>query len=132
MLAAIITGVMITALPAIGLFLPTAILLLTERDPSRPLTRAVSLFGVAGAWDTLGMLWQFGGLGGLGWSTTSWLIGLDTHRLTIAWAAQGGAWLLAEAITIALAQIANQRAAALGDQAEQRRAALASEWGQAP
>ncbi len=117
-----------SALPAFCLFLPSFLVLLSEQDRSRPLTRAVLLFGLAGAWNTLGLLWHYGGLGLASWNPIGWAIALNTKRLAIAWAAQAGGWLLAEGLTIGFAQLSEYRIRQVMERAENRKATLQAEW----
>jgi hypothetical protein len=116
------------ALPSLCLFLPSLLVLVTEEDRSRPLTRALLLFGLAGAWDSLGSLWKFGGLGLANWHPASLFLALDVRRVAVAWAAQGGGWLLSEALAIAFSLIAERRASSFQAKAERRKSELQAEW----
>jgi hypothetical protein len=128
MVAAIAVILLATALPALCLFLPSLLVLATEQDRSRPLTRAVVLFGLAASWNTLGLLWKFGGLGPTGWTAVSLAIALDTNRLAMAWAAQTGGWLMAEGLAIAFSLGGESRVRQITEAAERRKEALRAEW----
>ncbi len=106
-----------------ALLLPALLAWFTERAPGRPLARCMALFGAAGALPSLAALWRGGG--GLPASLDA---ALDLHDLALAWAAQAGGWLLAEALPLAGAGLIAAVAGSRERQLRAERARIAGEW----
>ncbi len=84
-----------TALLGATLLLPTLLVLVAAPAPGRPVARCMALFGLAGALPALATLWR--GPGGMGMAVAE---ACDIGALATAWAAQAGAWLLAEGLPV--------------------------------
>lgn len=111
------------ALGAAWWLLPSVGSLLVEREPGRPMTRAMASFGLAVSAGDLWRLWDQGGGVDLGLAAC-----LDPTVVARAWAAQGGAWLLAEIIPLWLITRAERAARVASDRLEAARRELADEW----
>ena len=123
--AAALFGVLIFigALPLLCLFLPALLALVLEREPGRPMTRTLLLFGVAGAWDSIAAFWPAGSLRGADWTALA-----DVHALVRAWLAQAVGCLLAEAIGLGFVLLADRESARVKAACETEIAALKAEW----
>lgn len=103
--------------------LPTLFAVLLEREPGRPMARAMALFGVAASLSGLLALWAAGGGVTVGLNAA-----LDPASAVRSWSAQGTAWLLGELSPILLVL---QAEATSGRQLRRLRAArreLEDEW----
>ena len=116
-----------TAILLVGLLAPAALAWHLDRQPGKPVARAVAVCALAGAIGPLAILWRSGH------SLTVALAMLgDPFALFPAWAAAGGGWLLADLLPLVLRYsldiAANARAARL----RAERARLQSNWGVSP
>ncbi len=79
------------------LLAPGLAMLTFERQPGRPVTRAMLLFGLsASVFPTLA-LWDAGHT-----VDAAWALAAEPRTLAIAWAAAGGAWLFTELFSVAM------------------------------
>ena len=115
--------IFVGALPLLCLFLPTLLALIVEREPGRPMTRTLLLFGFAGAWDAIGAFWQ-------GWSLhgADVMAMPDVHAIARAWLAQAGGCLLAEVIGLGFVLLVDRESARTKADSEAEIAALKVEW----
>jgi len=116
-----------TAILLVGLLAPAALAWHLDRQPGKPVARAVAVCALAGAIGPLAILWRSGH------SLTVALAMLgDPFALLPAWAAAGGGWLLADLLPLllrfTLEITANARAARLRAESAQ----LQSDWGVSP
>jgi hypothetical protein len=115
--------IFVGALPLLCLFLPAILALAVEREPGRPMTRTLLLFGTAGAWDPLSVVWQAGSPRGV-----EWMAMLDARAVVWAWLAQAAGWLLAEGIGLGLVLLADRETARIEAASRAEIAALTAEW----
>lgn len=111
------------ALPLLCLFLPALLALVLEREPGRPMTRTLLLFGVAGGWDSIAAFWPSGSLRGSDWAALA-----DVHALVRAWLAQAAGCLLAEALGLGFVLLADRESTRVKAACEAEIAALKAEW----
>ena len=116
-----------TALLAAALLTPSIGIWLLEREPGRPVARCMALCGMAAAAFPLATLWGTGHR----LETTLALLA-DPATVALAWAAQGGGWLLAEMLPLLLSAVSTLQAAARVRALQAARTRLEEEWGIPP
>lgn len=112
-----------TAVLLAVLLLPTAMSMLVESTPGRPATRAVALFGLAGACMPLDALWRSGHDFG-----TTLVLATDIRTLAVGWSAQAGGWLLTQLLPFAVGLVLQARSGAEQARLRRRREAIEAEW----
>ena len=79
------------------LLAPGMAMLAFERQPGRPVTRAMLLFGSSASVFPMLALWDAGHT-----VDAAWALAAEPRTLAIAWAAAGGAWLFTELVSVAM------------------------------
>lgn len=115
------------ALLAGVLCLPSLLAAILDREPGRPMARAVLLFGAVMTIPALAALWH----AGRGWDASLALLSAP-DRLAAAWAVQAGGWLLGETIPLVTRLCLDGAARAQSARLRARRARYEAEWGLPP
>ena len=115
-----------SAVLAAILLLPTVMALAGDRQPGRPVARAVLLFGMAACCQPLTMLWRSGNH-----MDGAWGLALDIRTIAEAWAAQAFGWLLTQLLPIAMGLALEARTSVLVSLHRRRYDTIKSEWSDA-
>jgi hypothetical protein len=113
----------IGAFPLLCLLLPALLAVVLEREPGRPLTRTLLLFGIAGAWDPIAAFWQARSVNDVDWSAI-----LGGRPLALAWLAQAAGCLLAEGAGLGFVLLADRESERIKAACQAEIAALRTEW----
>jgi hypothetical protein len=114
-----------SALLAGLLLMPTVMAAVADRQPGRPIARAVLLFGLAGSCTPLNMLWRAGhGM------DDAIAIGSDLHSIALAWVFQAGGWLLTQVVPMIIGLFAEAQDTLTLSRMRHRQQTLADEWDQ--
>lgn len=113
-----------TAMLLLIFLLPSAMALVSDRSPGRPVARAVLLFGLAAACHPLDILWRSGHR-----MEDAMALATDLPTIATAWAAQAGGWLLTQLLPIVMTAALEAQARAEAARLAKRRADLLEEWG---
>ena len=112
-----------TAVLAMCLLMPALLSFVADREPGRPVTRAVLLFGSAGSCAPFVALWRTShGMADM------WLLVGDIRTLAIAWSAQALGWLIAEILPFLMGLIGEAQTRIEINRMQKRREALMQEW----
>lgn len=128
----LICGGLVAWLPATAtlgaiLLAPGLIAYFADRGPSRPMGRAVLLFGATIVPHSLIALWHAGN----GIAASLGMAG-DMRRVALAWSIQAGGWLLVELAPVLARLVLDAKAQARIAILRRRRVRLEDEWGLAP
>jgi hypothetical protein len=115
---------MATALTAVVLLAPGLLALLIDDRPSKPVARAMLVFGMAGSVAPLVQLWQLG-------HSVDAAVGTVLHGQAVltAWMAGGIGWLLTELAPLVVGMALGLRMVDNRKRMIAARAELADEWG---
>jgi hypothetical protein len=120
-LVAIAPGI---ATVAAGLLAPGFIALKLDREPGRPVARAVLTFGLAGCVQPVITLWNTGQS-----FETAIAILADPSMLGLAWGAAAGGWLLTQITPLVVRAALEAAALAKATRLRAARARIAESWG---
>ena len=121
-LAALMPGV---SLLAVVLLAPTIVAVLLEREPGRPVARAVFLCGLAASVGPLRVFVEMGN----GSFETGFALAGDIRLLAAAWCSAAGGWLLSQIIPIGMRWVLDANSVSRSAQLHTQRETLAQDWG---
>jgi anaerobic C4-dicarboxylate transporter len=112
-----------TTVMSIILLAPTLMVYAVDTSPGKTQTRAVVLFGMAASCSAFDVLWHAGQS-----VETAFAIAMEFRRLSVGWAAQAGAWLLAQILPVLVELTLETDAARKIAALERRKEELTVEW----
>lgn len=124
---AVVTLATPSALLAAALLAPAVLAYRLDRQPGRPIARAILVCALAGMVHPLRALWA----GGHSMPLALAMLG-NAWTWLPAWAAAGGGWLLAELAPLGLRAVLELLAVTRAAQLRAQRARLETEWGIPP